>query len=120
MRVFVTGGTGAIGKYAVPALVGAGHTVSTLVRGAAKASAIETQGATPVLVSMFDRDALAAAFANHDAVINLASALPSLGPLPDHQGKPRRRGQRSALHRRSRCLRRPAVRRVLRSRCHAQ
>jgi nucleoside-diphosphate-sugar epimerase len=77
MRVFVTGGTGAIGTYAVPALVRAGHTVSALARSDAKADVLRNQGATPVRVSLFDRDALAMAFENHDAVINLASALPS-------------------------------------------
>lgn len=77
MRVFVTGGTGAIGGYAVPALVAAGHSVTALARTEAKAGALESQGATAVSVSLFDRDALAAAFAGHDAVVNLASALPS-------------------------------------------
>jgi nucleoside-diphosphate-sugar epimerase len=76
MRIFVTGGTGAIGSYAVPALVGAGHSVSALARSQAKADILEKQGATPVLASLFDRDALAVAFAGHDAVVNLASALP--------------------------------------------
>jgi nucleoside-diphosphate-sugar epimerase len=77
MRVFVTGGTGAIGVHAVPALVGAGHTVSALARSDAKAQALREQGATPVRASLFDRRALTVAFADHDAVINLASALPS-------------------------------------------
>jgi nucleoside-diphosphate-sugar epimerase len=77
MRVFVTGGTGAIGGYAVPALIRAGHTVSALARSSAKAIGLRDQGATPVTVSLFDRSGLAAAFADHDAVINLASALPS-------------------------------------------
>jgi nucleoside-diphosphate-sugar epimerase len=77
MRVFVTGGTGAIGNYAVPALIGAGHTVSALARTPSKAADLRAQGATPVSVSLFDRPALAAAFAGHDAVVNLASALPS-------------------------------------------
>lgn len=77
MRVFVTGGTGAIGVHTVPALVRAGHTVSALARSAAKAQSLRDQGATAVLASLFDRRALAAAFADHDAVINLASALPS-------------------------------------------
>lgn len=76
MRIFVTGGTGAIGSYAVPALVDAGHSVSALARSQAKADILEKQGATPVLASLFDRDALAVAFAGHDAVVNLASALP--------------------------------------------
>ena len=77
MRVFVTGGTGAVGSHAVPALVGAGHSVSALARNDSKARTLEGQGATPVLASLFDRDALARAFDGHDAVINLASALPS-------------------------------------------
>lgn len=77
MRVFVTGGTGAIGGYAVPALIRAGHTVSALARSDEKAEVLRGQGATPVRVSLFDRDALTAAFSGHDAVVNLASALPS-------------------------------------------
>lgn len=76
MRCFVTGGTGAVGGHAVPALVAAGHEVTALARSPAKADVLATQGATPVTVSLFDRVGLAAAFAGHDAVVNLASALP--------------------------------------------
>ncbi|MBV9091902.1 MAG: NAD(P)-dependent oxidoreductase [Mycobacteriaceae bacterium] len=77
MRVFVTGGTGAIGGYAVPALTDAGHVVTALARSDAKADVLRAQGATPVRVSLFNRDVLAAVFAGHDAVVNLATALPS-------------------------------------------
>jgi nucleoside-diphosphate-sugar epimerase len=77
MQVFVTGGTGAIGVHAIPALVHAGHTVSALAHTDAKAQTLRDQGATPVLASLFDRRALAAAFAGHHAVVNLASSLPS-------------------------------------------
>jgi nucleoside-diphosphate-sugar epimerase len=77
VRVFVTGGTGAIGGYAVPALIAAGHRVTALARTDAKARMLQSHGATPAMVSLFDRHALAAAFADHDAVINLASALPT-------------------------------------------
>jgi nucleoside-diphosphate-sugar epimerase len=77
MRVFVTGGTGAIGSYAVPALVQAGHAVRALARSDAKAEALRSHGATPISLSLFDTDALTRAFENHDAVINLVSALPS-------------------------------------------
>lgn len=77
MRVFVTGGTGAIGTHAVPALIAAGHSVTALARSDAKAAVLRGQGAVPVSVSMFDRRGLADAFAGHDAVVNLASALPS-------------------------------------------
>ncbi|MCV6962889.1 NAD(P)H-binding protein [Mycobacterium intermedium] len=78
-RLFLTGGTGAIGRYAVPALVRAGHQVTALARGEAKAAALRVQGATPVGVSLFDRHDLAEAFAGHEAgydvVVNLATAL---------------------------------------------
>lgn len=77
MRIFVTGGTGAIGVHTVPALIRAGHAVSALARSETKARALRNQGATPVLASLFDRGELATAFAGHDAVVNLASALPS-------------------------------------------
>jgi nucleoside-diphosphate-sugar epimerase len=77
MRVFVTGGTGAIGRHTVPALVAAGHEVTALARGADKAATLTEQGATAVQASLFDVDALTKAFAHHDAVVNLASALPS-------------------------------------------
>lgn len=78
MRLFVTGGTGAIGRHAVPALVEAGHSVTALARTAAKAKQLRKQGATPVEVSLFDRTALAEAFRHKDAVVNLTSAMPSM------------------------------------------
>lgn len=45
MRVFVTGGTGAIGSHAVPALIAAGHKVTALARTPAKAEILTEQGA---------------------------------------------------------------------------
>jgi hypothetical protein len=77
MRVFITGSTRAIGSHTVPALVAAGHDVSAMARGEAKAAVLASQGASPIRVSLFDRDALTAALHRHDAVVNLASALPS-------------------------------------------
>lgn len=76
MNVFVTGGTGAIGRYAVPALVAEGHAVSALARSSDKAAQLESQGATPVQVSMFDERQLKDAFAGIDVVANLATAIP--------------------------------------------
>lgn len=77
MKVFVTGGTGAIGRHVIPALLAARHEVTALSRSDEKAEQLRRQGADPILVSLFDRSALAAAFAGHDAVINLATALPA-------------------------------------------
>jgi nucleoside-diphosphate-sugar epimerase len=83
MRVFVTGGTGAIGGHAVPALVAAGHAVSALARSADKAARLRARGAEPALVSLFDRRALTDAFAGHDAVCNLATAIPPMNEAMD-------------------------------------
>ena len=77
MKVFVTGGTGAIGRYAVSELVTSGHSVTALARNAQKAAQLEQQGATSVNVSIFDRARLAEVFVGHDAVVNLATALPA-------------------------------------------
>lgn len=82
MRVFVTGATGAIGPHAVRALIEAGHQVSAMVRTREKAGAVAELGAMPVFVSIFDRDGLARAFAGHDAVVNLATAIPSTFSYP--------------------------------------
>lgn len=78
MKVFIAGGTGAIGRHAVAALIEAGHAVTALVRSAEKAALVGEQGAEPVWVSIFDRDALARCMAGHDAVVNLASAIPPM------------------------------------------
>jgi nucleoside-diphosphate-sugar epimerase len=76
MRVFVVGGTGAIGSYAVSALVRAGHEVTALARTPEKAALLSNQGAAPVTVSIFDRAGLTKAFVGHDTVVNLATAIP--------------------------------------------
>lgn len=76
MRVFVLGGTGAIGTTTVSALVTAGHVVSAIARSDAKAEDLRRAGVTPVSASLFDTSDLAAAFEGHDAVVNLATALP--------------------------------------------
>jgi nucleoside-diphosphate-sugar epimerase len=78
MKVFVAGGTGAIGSHAVSALIAAGHTVTALARSAEKAARLSEQGAEPVRVSIFDRLALAEAMAGNAAVVNLASAIPPM------------------------------------------
>ena len=58
MKVFVIGGTGAIGGHAVPALVRAAHTVTALARTPEKAALLSQQGASPITESIFDRAAL--------------------------------------------------------------
>jgi nucleoside-diphosphate-sugar epimerase len=76
MKVFVTGATGVLGHRAVAQLVAAGHDVTGVARSAGKQAGLARLGATPVQVSLFDRDAVTAAVAGHDVVCNLATAIP--------------------------------------------
>ncbi len=74
----MAGATGAVGSHAVLALVDGGHEVTAVARTDEKAATLRGQGATPVRVSIFDPDALTAAFAGVDAVVKLATAIPPL------------------------------------------
>ena len=78
MKVFVAGATGVIGKRAVEQLVAAGHEVTALARSPEKAALVWSLGATPVSASLFDPASLRAAVAGHDAVVNLATHIPSI------------------------------------------
>ena len=77
MRVFVTGATGVVGRRLVPLLLAEGHEVTAVGRSPAKREALARVGATPVEVSLFDREGLARAVGGHQAVINMATRIPS-------------------------------------------
>lgn len=78
MKVFLAGGTGVVGRRALPALVAAGHEVTAMARGAEKAALVAQLGGAPVTVDLFDPDAVAAAVVGHEVVVNLATAIPPL------------------------------------------
>jgi len=61
MRVFVAGGTGAIGQYLIPALIADGHQVTASTRSAGKSADLAAAGAVPVVMDGLDRDAVLAA-----------------------------------------------------------
>jgi nucleoside-diphosphate-sugar epimerase len=77
MKVFLTGGTGAIGRPTVPRLVAAGHEVTAVARGPEKRAQVEAAGATGVAVDLFDAEAVREAVAGHEAVVHLATNIPS-------------------------------------------
>ena len=56
MKVFVAGGTGAMGRRLVPQLVGAGHQVAAMTRSERNAGWLRRVGAQPVVVDALDRD----------------------------------------------------------------
>jgi nucleoside-diphosphate-sugar epimerase len=77
MRVLVTGATGVVGRRAVPLLVAAGHAVTAVGRSQPKRDALRAAGATPVDLDLFDAAAVRRAVAGHDAVVNVATHMPS-------------------------------------------
>jgi nucleoside-diphosphate-sugar epimerase len=77
MRIFVAGATGVLGRRTVERLVVAGHEVAGIARSSAKAAELRAAGALPVAVSLFDAAALGVAIAGHDAVVNLATHIPT-------------------------------------------
>jgi nucleoside-diphosphate-sugar epimerase len=81
MRVFVAGATGVAGRRAVARLVAAGHDVTGIARSAEKDALLASLGARSVRVSLFDPDALRDAIAGHDAVVNLATKIPSVSRM---------------------------------------
>jgi nucleoside-diphosphate-sugar epimerase len=99
MRIFLTGGTGYVGKAILDALVRGGHHVDALVRSADAAADVQKRGAHPVLGDLLQpatwRDAAAAA----NGVIHAAreygprvrtvdqAALDVLAALPPREGR---------------------------------
>jgi len=58
VRVFLAGGSGAIGVPLIRALTAAGHQVTALTRSAANASTLRALGATPAVADALDAEAL--------------------------------------------------------------
>jgi nucleoside-diphosphate-sugar epimerase len=81
MKVFVTGGTGAIGKFLLPLLVENKHEVIALTRSSAKATKLDDIGVTPVIADPLDKQALTAAVrrAEPEVIIHQLTALSSAG-----------------------------------------
>ena len=61
MKIFLAGAGGAIGRRLTPLLRGAGHTVVGITRSKDKAAALADLGAEPVVIDVFDAEALARA-----------------------------------------------------------
>ena len=81
MKVFVTGGTGAIGQFLLPLLVENKHEVVALTRSSSKAGKLDELGVTPVIADPFDKQALTAAVrrAEAEVIIHQLTALSSAG-----------------------------------------
>src|SRR5512132_1873202 len=78
MKIFVAGGTGAIGRPLIAALLSKGHDLVALTRSPEKAQALAEQGIEPAIADVFDADAVKAAVsrAQPEIVIEQLTALP--------------------------------------------
>jgi len=81
MRVFVAGATGVLGRRTVARLVAAGNQVTAVSRSPEKDALLESLGARPVRVDLFDADAVSAAVSGQDAVVNVATKIPPVAQM---------------------------------------
>ena len=84
-QVTVTGSTGFVGSYLVPALLERGNTVVALARNPARAEALGRAGATVVSGDLLDPDSLERAVTGSEAVVHLAAVADSSDPDLNHQ-----------------------------------
>jgi nucleoside-diphosphate-sugar epimerase len=81
MKVLVTGGTGAIGKFLLPLLLDNKHDVVALTRSVTKAPDLEDAGVTAVIVDPLDKAGLVAAVrrAEPEVIIHQLTSLSGVG-----------------------------------------
>src|SRR6185436_465900 len=78
MKIFVAGGTGAIGRPLIAELLAKGHALVALTRSREKAQALVQQGIEPAVADVFDTEAVKAVVsrAQPEVVIEQLTALP--------------------------------------------
>ena len=78
MKIFVAGGTGAIGRPLLAELLAKGHDLVALTRSPDKAQALVERGIEPAVADVFDADAVKAVVrrAQPEIVIEQLTALP--------------------------------------------
>ena len=92
MRIFLTGGSGYIGRATITELLRQGHVVEALARSEQSTQAVTDAGAVAVRGSLTDLEVLNHAAARADAVIHLAQAgsaaedLAAAGAMQDGVG----------------------------------
>ncbi len=77
MKIFVAGGTGVLGRRVVPELVSLGHEVVGLSRSRENDDLLATMGAEARRGDLLDREGLYTISADCNAIIHLASAVPT-------------------------------------------
>ena len=78
MKIFIAGGTGAIGRPLIAQLLAKGHAVVALTRSSERAQELAEQGIEPAVADVFDADAVKAVVrrTEPEVVIEQLTALP--------------------------------------------
>jgi nucleoside-diphosphate-sugar epimerase len=78
MKIFVAGGTGAIGRPLLNQLLTGGYNVVAMTRSQERAQSLAAQGVEPAIADVFDADSVKAAIAHAqpEVVIEQLTALP--------------------------------------------
>jgi 2-alkyl-3-oxoalkanoate reductase len=78
MKIFVAGGTGALGRPLIAKLLAKGHALVALTRSPEKAQALAKQGVEPAIADVFDADAVKTVVsrAQPEVLIEQLTALP--------------------------------------------
>jgi nucleoside-diphosphate-sugar epimerase len=98
MKIFLAGATGAIGRRLVPLLLNARHDVIGTTRSTTKADGLRAAGVEPMVVDVFDAQALSAAVfeARPDIIVHQLTDLPpGLEPSQMAEGTQRNGRMRS-------------------------
>ncbi len=80
MKILIAGATGVLGKRVVPLLIERGHEVIGLSRSAANDEQLAGAGATSIRADLFDEADVIQAAKNCEAVLHLATAIPTTSP----------------------------------------
>src|SRR5436190_21733497 len=104
MKIFVAGGTGAIGRPLIAKLLAKGHALGALTRSPEKAQALVQQGIEPAIANVFDPDAVKAVVsrARPEIVIQQLTALPRTD-TPESMNAARRPQQSHSFGSRRQC-----------------
>jgi nucleoside-diphosphate-sugar epimerase len=79
--IFVTGGTGVLGRAVIPLLASDGFRVWGLSRSPAKSSLLRRIGAEPVQADLFDRGAMNRATEHTSGILHLATKIPPVNHM---------------------------------------
>ncbi len=77
MKVLFTGATGVLGREAVPMMVANGHDVTGVARNRDDETWLDSVGARPRVVDLFDMASIRDAMAGTDTVIHYATSIPA-------------------------------------------